>query len=123
MRRYGDEITAADLPSFGSSTSRITDSEHTLELGRHWQPLHLALARHGLPFLASGGSRVVALDDGARSSGRHFTPAETTAIVAALEQISDDDLPGDVHQTAEALHHFLADAVEAGHGLIVYLFP
>lgn len=128
------------LPSYDDRTSGMGATfaqPHTLELGTTWDALHRALGAHAedepLGFLAGGGEPFAALDDGVRSSGRHFAPPATIKLLAAVAKINDDYLMrniaklrvddvsfAELWRVLARVRIFLAEAVEGERGLIVH---
>lgn len=127
------------LPTYDDRTSKMGAyvQPHTAELGVHWQSLHRALGNHPgespLGFLADGGERFPALDDGVRSTGRYFAPPAVIKLLAAVARLNDDSLMKNIAKlqvidvsVAEVLRMlarvriFLAEAVENDRGVIVH---
>ena len=132
----------SSLPAYDEVSSRPSQQvhPHTLDLGLSWRELHVALgnhpAAHPLGFIAGGGRPFAALDDGARSSGRYFSPAEVARIRADVIDVADEQLawgfagrrlPTNSDRTEplknlERLRKFLAEVVAANRGIIVHQF-
>ncbi len=116
------------LPTYDDITSKVTRQAkpHTLELGPAWGTLHTALGDHGadhpLGFLAAGGARFAALEDGDHSSGRYFNAAAVIKLLVAVAKLKESDLHVDVRRPMQKVRSFLAETVEAERGIIVHLF-
>ena len=138
-----DDIAASSdvtLPSITERSSKVSASigrPHIVELGETWRPLHEALGAHPgdhpLGFLAAGGEPFAALDDGATSSGRFFTPVRTVQMLAAIARVTEEHLMRNIAKNqlvvpavAELvraltkLRIFLAEAVTGDRGVIVH---
>ena len=125
-----EELEAASdtsLPGY-DQTSVMTDvaKPHTLELGTKWAALHAALGNHGathpLGFLGGGGAAFAALDDGAQSNGRYFTPALVDQIRWAVDRMADMYLRPDLRADFERLRTFLHEAGDQNRGIVVHQF-
>ena len=129
------------LPSIADRTSRVSAAigrPHIVELAEIWKPLHDALGEHGsehpLGFLAAGGEPFKPLDDGSRSHGRFFTPAQTIKMLAAVARVTEDHLMRNIAKnkllvmpavaelirSLTKLRVFLAEAVSSDRGVIVH---
>ncbi|MDB4961058.1 MAG: hypothetical protein JWP01_1057 [Myxococcales bacterium] len=99
---------------------------HTLELGRAWTALHVALGGHPgdhpLGFLAAGGEAVPPLDDKEHSGGRYFTPAEVVKLRAAFAAVKDPTLDDSVLGPLQKVRILLGEAAQTDRGVIVHLF-
>ncbi|MFN0246530.1 MAG: hypothetical protein ACKV2T_06455 [Kofleriaceae bacterium] len=132
--------TEVELPSIGDRTSKVSAAlgrPHVVQLGGLWKPLHDALGEHPgdhpLGFLGGGGEPFKPLDDGARSHGRFFTPAQTIKMLAAIARVTEDHLMRNIARNNLAvpavaeliraltkLRVFLAEAVTGDRGVIVH---
>jgi hypothetical protein len=120
-------------------TSEIgaTREPHVVELGAAWSVLHEALGAHPpdhpLGFLAAGGREFKPLNDGQGSNGRHFTPAETVKLLAAVARVTDDSIVrnvatkqitalsvGELLRKLTKLRVFLGETVAQDRGIIVH---
>jgi hypothetical protein len=126
----GDDTIRSDLPGYDDLSSKISRSgsnrDHMVQLGDRWSELHAAFGsktgEHPLAFMVSGGERVIALETVPTSSGRYLDPAHTAALLAAIEDISDRELPPAVWPMVRDLQAFLTEAVDAKRGIIVHQF-
>lgn len=130
--------TDATLPSDEDTSKQpVVGKPHLLELGTDWEPLHLVLAGPSAPstlgFLVAGGAPVPALEDGPRSRGRHFAPAATVKLLAAVARITEEDIVRrvardrvtdlsvvELTRVLRRVRVFLAEAVEGDRGVIVH---
>lgn len=120
-------------------TSKVgaTREPHILELGGTWHALHKAMGEwpgeHPLGFLAAGGANFRALDDGAGSSGRHFSPVETVQVLAGVARVTDESIVrnvatkqinnapvGELLRKLGKLRVFLGETVAQERGIIVH---
>ncbi|HEY4057736.1 MAG TPA: DUF1877 family protein [Kofleriaceae bacterium] len=120
-------------------TSKVgaTREPHVCELGSAWSVLHEALgalpAENPLGFLAAGGAPYKPLFDGTGSTGRHFTPAETIKLLAAVARVTDESVVrnvavkqivalsvGELLRKLVKLRIFLAETVAQERGIIVH---
>lgn len=127
------------LPTYDERTSKLGSyvQPHTADLGLAWESLHRALGAHPdgnpLGFLAYGGTRFAALDDGPRSTARYFHPALVVKLLAAVAKVNDDYLMkniakmqiidvsvSDLLRLLARVRIFLAEAVEGDRGVIVH---
>lgn len=129
------------LPNYNSAPSRMAVAAETpmLELGQRWRALHFAMgnqpAEHPLGFLARGGERVPALDDGERSSGRYFPVAKTVELLEAMRLLTDEELTHNLEirswlecdavdglRLFDRLRTFVTEAVRANRGIVIHVF-
>jgi hypothetical protein len=122
-----DSPADVTLPTYDDQTSVMAPvaKPHIVELGTGWGALHRALGNRPegepLGFLGGGGERFVPLDDGTRSTGRYFAPAETVKLLAAIAKVKDDDVvTTELKQLLTKVRTFLAEAVAGDRGIIVH---
>ncbi|MGE0870851.1 MAG: DUF1877 family protein [Kofleriaceae bacterium] len=117
---------ADTLPRYDEQVSIQTHLRppHILQLGGAWAAVHAALGNHDadcvLGFLGAGGTVFGLLEDGPRSSGRYFDPAQVRTLRDALERVSEDGLTVDVRAWCARVRKFIAEAEDQGRGIVVH---
>jgi hypothetical protein len=146
--------TEAQAPQPPAPLALSAGEGEIVDLDKSWHGIHWLLTGNAdeggapLDFLVAGGAHV-GLDDVGYGPPRVFTAAETRAIAAALDRVTDDELRrrfdpeammraeiypeiwdrdpaaddtfGYLAENVEALRRALATATSNGHGIMVYM--